>query len=1208
MNSIIRKFLTSALTASVLWMPDPVFGESPSPGTAKAYLVADAHLDTQWNWDVQTTISRYVRNTLDQNLALLQKYPGYIFNFEGGVKYAWMKEYYPREYEMMKPYVKADRWHISGASWDATDAIVPSPESAIRNILLGQQFYRDEFGVESTDIFLPDCFGFGWTLPTIASHCGLIGFSSQKLGWRHRPFHGDRKYPFTLGVWRGVDGSEIMMAHGWGYGQRWGHEDLTRSEELGRNISESPLGVAMRYYGTGDIGGSPTITSVDAVQRALAAEGPVKVVSAQSDLVFKDFKPYTTREGFPRYDGELLMDVHGTGCYTSQAAMKLYNRQNELLGDAAERASVAAELLGCLDYPSGLLTDAWRRFIFHQFHDDLTGTSIPRAYEFSWNDELLSLKQFSNTVTSAVGAVASRLDTRTKGVPVIMYNPLGYEVEDIVRISVPAAMQAASIEVYNPQGDLVPVQKLPYGDGCVNLLARVAVPANGMAVYDVRVVGSAKEKQVETPASVIENSVYRLQLDGAGDITSLYDKSAGRELVRPGGKIRLALFEDNKSYDWPAWEVIKSTLDAAPVSVDGDVRMTLVEDGPLRKTLRVTKSSGDSRYTQYIRLYEGPTASRIDFDNEIDWRSLNSLLKAEFQLAVSSPEATYDLGIGSVRRGNNTDIAYEVPAQQWADLTDADGSYGVTLMNDCKYGWDKPDDNTLRLTLLHTPSTDRNYVYQDHQDLGHHEFTYSLMGHSGALRTSDASRESGRLNQRVKPFVVDRHKGDLGKSYSIASVDNDNMMIKALKKAEKGDWYVVRLYETAGADQKGKLTFNSCILEAYEADGTEKSLGSVKFKGNSLPVSVNANGLRTYKVRLAKSDKAPANSLTLPLEYDRKCFTWNHFSGDGDFDGSYSYAAELVPSTLVSGGVPFELENDALLNGMTCRGNKLTLPAGHKFNRLYLLAASTLDNGGSVGKVTVGKKTVDVIVPSYTGFIGQWGHEGHTDGYLYDTDVAWAGTHRHSPEGDHPYEFTYMFRIPVDLSEGTQEITLPDNKDIVIFAATAFDESGRDAKPASPLFRTSNVGGLTAPVTDKKEEGRNILRPEHIVASSGFVRKGEHPQLLVDGDETTKWCDAGGRPSFVEFDLGEPVAFSSWKMVNAASENPDYVTGSWLIQARNTPGEDWRTIECLTSNRRNVVSGRLSESETARYVRLFVIQPTQSESPITRIYEFGLYE
>ena len=243
----------------------------------------------------------------------------------------------------------------------------------------------------------------------MAHHCGLIGFSSQKLGWRNHPFYGDKKYPFTIGLWKGIDGSQLMFAHGYDYGHRFKDEDLSKSEELKDLLKDSPLNTVYRYYGTGDMGGSPTITSVRAVEKGVKGTGDIKVVSATSDQLYKDYAG--KHDQLPVFDDELLMDVHGTGCYTSQAAMKWYNRQNELLGDAAERAAVAAEWLNQGAYPKSELETSWKRFLFHQFHDDLTGTSIPRAYEFSWNDELISLKQFSDVLTSSVNEVSRLLDT-----------------------------------------------------------------------------------------------------------------------------------------------------------------------------------------------------------------------------------------------------------------------------------------------------------------------------------------------------------------------------------------------------------------------------------------------------------------------------------------------------------------------------------------------------------------------------------------------------------------------------------------------------------------------------------------------------------------------------------------------------------------------------------------------------------------------------
>lgn len=1182
-----------------------VSAQTVAPKKAKAYMVADAHLDTQWNWDIQTTIKEYVWNTLNQNLFLLNQYPDYIFNFEGGVKYAWMKEYYPREYELMKAFVKAGRWHVSGASWDATDTLVPSIESFIRNIMLGQEFYRKELGVESTDIFLPDCFGFGWTLPTVAAHCGLIGFSSQKLDWRNNPFYGKSKHPFTIGLWKGVDGASIMLAHGYDYGRRWNNEDLSKNKDLMELSKRTPLNTVYRYYGTGDVGGSPTIASVASVEKGINGDGPLKIISATSDQLFKDYQPYNAHSELSVFDGELLMDVHGTGCYTSQAAMKLYNRQNELLGDAAERASVAAALLGTAEYPGKSLTESWQRFIFHQFHDDLTGTSIPRAYEFSWNDELLSLKQFSGILTHAVESVAGKLDTRVKGTPVVLYNASGFKATDVVTMEVEASRFPKGVAVYNEQGKQVASQLVSYTDGKVRLLVEATVPANGYAVYDVRLSGEGKKVSVVEAAS-IENSLYKLTLNENGDITSLLDKKNNKELVKAGKAIRLALFTENESFEWPAWEILKKTVDATPISITEDVKMTLCENGALRKTLCVEKRHGDSFFRQYIHLYEGALAHRIDFTNEVDWQSTNALLKAEFPLNLNNEKATYDLGVGSVQRGNNILTAYEVYAQYWVDLTEANGSYGVSIMNDSKYGWDKPDNNTLRLTLLHTPKTKRNYAYQDRQDFGRHIFTYSLVGHAGALDVVQTRENAELLNQRIKAFATGKHRGELGKSYSLASSDNRNVLIKALKKAESSDEYVVRVYEAAGKRaQKASIVFADDLVAAVEADGTEKTIGKAAFSGNRLEVSVNPNSIKTYKVRFAFNKKVQTVAESLPLAYDKKCFSWNEFKAAADFESGYSYAAELIPAEMNVHGVPFKLETREELNGMACKGNVLKLPVNHAYNRLYILAAAASDKDVK-GIFRAGKSAQEIIVPSYTGFIGQWGHTGHTEGYLKDAEVAYVGTHRHSGEGDQPYEFTYMFKLAIDLPEKATEVVLPDNKDIVIFAATLTDVAAAPVCPVSELFRTANK--CNDYQVESSVQRVNILKQDMVMGYSSYVNEKEKPAFMVDGDENTKWCAIAEMPHYIDFDLGSERSVNGWKLLNAAGENHSYVTSTCFLQGKSDKNGEWRTLDYVSGNSKNVLNRTLDKSENVRYLRLLVTQPMQSSTgKDARIYEMEVY-
>ena len=1172
---------------------------------AKAYMVADAHLDTQWNWDIQTTIKEYVWNTLSQNLFLLKRYPDYVFNFEGGVKYAWMKEYYPAQYEEMKEYIRNGRWHISGSSWDATDVLVPSTESFIRNILLGQEYYRKEFGVESTDIFLPDCFGFGWTLPTIAAHCGLIGFSSQKLDWRNHPFYGKSKHPFMIGLWKGVDGASIMLAHGYDYGRRWKDEDLSESNYLLELSKRNPFNIVYRYYGTGDTGGSPNLASVRSVEKGIKGDGPVEVISATSDQMFKDFMPYDKHPELPVFDGELLMDVHGTGCYTSEAAMKLYNRQNEVLANAAENAAVAADWLGTAAYPLNTLTDAWKRFIVHQFHDDLTGTSIPRAYEFSWNDELISLKQFAGVLTSSVSAVAGQLDTRVKGIPVILYNAHSFPVTDLAEVVLDMPKSPKGFTVYDDKGKKVAAQMLSYDNGKVRLLIAASVPASGYAVYDVREGGSVT-RMVSVEANALENSMYKIRLDGKGDIVSLLDKKNNKELVKEGKAIRLALFTENKSYNWPAWEIMKETIDKEPVSITEDVKISQIENGELRKSLCIEKRHGQSVFKQYIRLYEGSRADRIDFYNEIDWQSTNALLKAEFPLSVSNPEATYDLGIGSVKRGNNTQTAYEVYAQYWADLTDANGSYGVSVLNDSKYGWDKPNDHTIRLTLLHTPETKGGYAYQDRQDFGYHTFTYSLLPHSGEFGKAQTGVCADKLNQPIMAFAANKHAGRLGKSFSFVNSDNTSVVIKTLKKAQVSDEQVVRVYETGGVkEQTAEISFADAIVSASEADGTEKTIGKASFTGNKLQVSVKPNSVKTFKVKLKPSD-VPVGKLqyaSLPLNYNKKCVSWNEFRREADFASGYSYAAELLPDSIVVSSIPFSLGEKEAVNGLTCKGDTIELPAGDSYNRIYFLAASR--EGDSEGTFRLGKTEHAITVPEYTGFIGQWGHLGHTEGFLKEAEIAYVGTHRHAPEGDEAYEYTYMFKFGMDIPKGATQLVLPDNKDIVLFAATVVKEENPQVTPASRLFRTA----LKPQQGDKANAPKsNLMKGAKVIACSGFVNEEESPDRLIDGDSQTQWCDITGVPNYADFDLGETKNISGWKLVNAGQESHSYVTRTCFLQGKNSLSEEWKTLGRLDDNRKNEVTGLLTKPESVRYIRLLIAQPSQDTgSRDARIYELEVY-
>ena len=1029
--------------------------ETPAPKTYKIYAVCDAHLE-------------YIPRILFQNLWMLERYPDYKFNFEGGIIYRWMKEYYPLHYARLQKYIDEGRWHISGASWNANDPNMPSAESFIRNILQGQELYKREFGVRSTDIFLPDCFGFGYTLPSLAAHCGLIGFSTQKLSWRKHDFFPDAPYhkknPFSWGVWYGIDGQSLMAAFDTGGYTAELPADAGYNKDFIRRASNGFDNTAMRYYsgghlhGTtncGDKGNSGTVTTARRMAEAMAdPDAPVQLISATSDQLFLDYMD--RRDELPTYDGELLMDVHAGGCYTSQGAMKYYNRRNEELLGAAERAAVAADWLGAKPYDRAKLNEVWQRVLWHQFHDDLTGTSIADAYRYSWNDELISLQQATEVMTAAVGALSHSLDTRVKGTSVVVYNPVTYDLRDLVEAEVPLDARAKGVAVYAPSGRRVAAQILSREGDRARILFAADVKAAGYAVYDVRPAsGVAKSSALKASERTLENRIYRVELDANGDIRSIRDKRAGRELVAEGKAFRMAVFEGNPSNRYPAWEIMKETMDKPGRPIDGDVRISIAEQGPVRATLKVERSYGPSKFVQYVSLTDGGDDDRIDVRNTVDWSSRDVLLKAEFPCAVANAKAAYDLGLGFIERGNNTETAYEVPAQKWVDLTDADGSYGVTILNDCKYGWDKPADNTLRLTLLHTPSTEKRYAHQRTLDHGVHHYTYSIVGHTGA-RTEDALVAGEALNMPLVAFVAPKHAGHLGRTFSMLAASTPQIGVRALKAAEDGDGYIVRCYETTGNPVEGaRITFPVAIVSAEECNGIEERIGDAAFEGRSLVVSAGKFAPKTYRVRLAEPavrSTLAIDNAPVKLDYDITAYTTDEFFTYYTIDKALgSFAAELIPATVECDGVTFAMGEANTDDAVLCNGQTVALPADRTYTKLYVLASAVEEP--RTAEFRVGDRTYEAEVPLWKGFYGQWGWYGNSEGFMQRAKIGYLGTHRHQTDlGNVPYGFSYMYLLTFDIPEGATTVTLPKDKKVLVYAMTASNNPIDDVKLASRTF------------------------------------------------------------------------------------------------------------------------------------------------------------
>lgn len=1124
----------------VLMQPRPDLAKQPT-----LYVVGYAHLDTEWRWEYPQVIDEYLPKTLRNNFALFDKYPDYIFNFSGANRYRLMKEYYPADYERLRHYVALGRWFPAGSSMEESDVNSPSAESIFRQVLYGNEFFRHDFGRASAEYMLPDCFGFPASLPSILAHAGIKGFSTQKLTWGSSapaggwdsPEHTPEGTPFNVGIWIGPDGKSVIAAlnpgsysadittdlskplppgslstHGKTEQERrlWTFQD-NWAARVENNGKVSGLFTDYHYYGTGDIGGGPTENSVKLLEAIIhrnefplpaytgedqmgapgpiipVGDGPVHVISSKADQMFLDIGNDTAH--LPTYTGELELTNHSAGSLTSEAYQKRWNRKNELLGAAAEEASLAAAWLGGRSYPQKRLNDAWTLVMGGQFHDIMAGTATPKSYNYAWNDDVIAMNQFAGVLQDASASVISAMDTHGEGIALVVYNPLNVAREDMVEATLPK-MSLANIRVIGPDGKDVPSQR----DG--NKVVFVAkAPAVGFAVYHVQSGSTLAGSELKITDSSLENARYRVQIDPEGDVRSIFDKRLNQELLT--APARLA-FQTEKPKQWPAWNMDWDDQSKPPRGfVSGPAQVRIVENGPARVALRIERESEGSKFVQTIRLSAGDAGNRVEFINDIDWRTPSAALKATFPLAVSNENATYNWDVGTIQRPTDNPKKFEFPSHQWFDLTDKSGDRGVTVLSDCKYGSDKPDDHTLRLTLIYTPGLhDAWSPYDDQttQDFGHHEIAYGIAGHEGDWQRGRTDWQGYRLNQPLIAFVAPQHEGALGKQFSLLSIDKPNIRVLALKKAENSDEVIIRTVETDGVKTEDvHMKFVAPLTGAREVNGQEMGNGPANVSGDALIASYSPYELHTFAVKLAPAPVhvAPAKSTPVPLDYDTSVATFTGKPAEGCFDCSFNdpaadgqghaLPAEMLPSTIDFDGIRFHIGSSGKNDAVIARGQSIPLPQTN-FNRVYVLAAAY--GGDQWASLAIDGKQEEIEIPEWTGFVGQWDSRilttktetidgapqpvtvfnGEiTPGFIKRAPIAWYLSHRHATDGSNEaYAYSYLFAFPIEVPMGAKTLTLPNNDKIRVLAITV-DDDHADAQPAQPLYDVLGSWGMKPP-------------------------------------------------------------------------------------------------------------------------------------------------
>jgi alpha-mannosidase len=1030
------------------------------------YTVGYAHLDTEWNWDYPTTIDEYIPNTMKENFRLFEKYPDYVFNFTGSRRYQMMKEYYPELYAKVVDYVKQGRWCVSGSSVDEGEVNISSSESVIRQVLYGNIFFQKEFGKTSADYMLPDCFGFIANLPTIWNHCGLLGFSTQKLTWRSAV-----GVPFHVGIWNGPDGNGVVAAlDATDYtGRVEPRLDLDKTWIARINENKKNYGVSFdyRYYGVGDQGGSPRESSVrNAIGSLRNSDSKIKVLLTSSDQMFKDITP-EIRKKLPVYSGDLLLIEHSAGSLSSQAYMKRANRKNELLAQAAEQLAVFADWTGAATYPLDKLDRSWNLMLGSQFHDILPGTSIPKAYEYAWNDEFIAGNGFAEVLKNSVRAVSRNMNTQTQGKAVIVYNPVAKDREDIVTAELEYTKVPENIVVADMNGHLLPSQIISREENKLKFLFLARVPSLGLAVFDVRETTEKTDHGVlSVTDQLMENEYYRIKIAPDGDIQSIFDKKISRELLAHPARLE---FLHEKPDAWPSWNMDWKDRKNPPVDfMDKEASIRILENGPVRVALQIRRKGQNSGIDQIISLAAGEAGKRIEVANTVDWQSKEVSLKASFPLTAGNERATYSLGVGTIQRNSNNEKKFEVPAKEWFDLTDSTGKYGVSILEDCKYGSDKPDKNTLRLTLLYTPGISESFkwcTYQNSQDWGIHDVKYGIYGHGEDWSKGESPWQARFFNQPMLAFEAPDHDGILGKEISLLSVNSSAIGIMALKKMEEGEYYILRVNELYGKDAKGiQIKLWGKIEDAYEVNGQEKKIGKADFSDRILSFDISHYTIRSFAIKckpFSKAEQLPEQiSIDLPYNQDAMSFDDNRW--DGSLLEEYSMPAELIPAEVVSEDIHFKMGNtaDGQKNAISCNRQKINLPPGN-YSKVYVLAASTEDTKGDF---LIDDQQITLGIQKWNGYVGQFYNRTlnpedqsvvKIDGpYTKRDNIAWFASHRHIayPSKNDAYQYCYMFKYAIDVHPGAKTLTLPADNRIILFAVTAIKENNDNVKVLQPLY------------------------------------------------------------------------------------------------------------------------------------------------------------
>ena len=773
--------------------------------------IGHTHIDVAWLWTLAQTREKTQRS-FSTVLSLMKKYPEYKFMSSQAQLYAYLKKESPETYEEVKQMVAAGRWEVEGAMWVEADCNLTSGESLVRQVLFGKRFFKQEFGVESKVLWLPDVFGYSAALPQILKKSGVDRFVTSKISWNET-----NTMPNDMFRWRGLDGTEIFSYF------------LTAQEKhLGRkpqnfttyNANTTPSVIAgtwdrfqqkeftdqvINTFGHGDGGGGPTAEMLELRRRMENGFGSLPNARIGTAGEFLDHVAALAENDpeLPVWSGELYLELH-RGTYTTIARNKRNNRKSEQAYQFAELLSSMDSVLTDAPYPQEKLNAGWETILLFQFHDIIPGSSIREVYEECDVTYPKVLAAAQDITDNAANSIASNV--KTDG-GVLVFNPHSFVG------SAPVSVDGETRYVEN-------------------------IPAKGYAV----VTPKTPDGSVVLGEKTLENKFLKVTFDENFNMVSIYDKDADREVIdtAKGPGNQLEVYEDYPR-DWDAWE-ISNYYRRNRYTIDDVTSVEPVRDGA-RAGFKVCRRFLDSTVEQHIWMYED--VKKIDFETVIDWKQDQLMAKVAFPVTINSNRATYEVQFGTLERPTHSNTSwdaakFEVCAHKYCDF--AEYGYGVAMLNDCKYGHDI-HDGVMRLTLLKSPTYPNEVA-----DRCMHYFTYSIAPHQGDYREAGIVRMAYDLNKPMTAVTLGAQEGKLTDSYSLVSVSAPNVILETVKKAEDSDAMILRMYEAYNQKCNTIITLGFTPKRVTLVGLMEDEIEDVPVTGNTFKLNVKPFEIVTVKV------------------------------------------------------------------------------------------------------------------------------------------------------------------------------------------------------------------------------------------------------------------------------------------------------------------------------------------------------------------------